>query len=87
MVPTALTADTRIRTVRGFLEQALASKAISDKTADYVIVEFDDGARISARAFFLLNLALAERAQHGTGGTPADDALLIINTIRSDQFN
>lgn len=76
--------DKQPNTVRKFLEQMLKSETISHRTADYVIVEFDDGARISAGAWFLLNLALNERIQHGTGGTPAEDALLIINTIRSE---
>ncbi|MDO8513956.1 MAG: hypothetical protein Q7S50_00220 [bacterium] len=76
--------DPRRSTVRNFLEQALKAKKIRAKTADYVIGELNANAMISSGTFFLLMLALGERIQHGTGGTPADDALLIINTIKND---
>ncbi len=71
-------------TVADLLDQLMSDKLIGDKTFAFATVELELRRSISPGVSVMLKMALHERLQHGTGGTPVDDALLIINTVRGD---
>jgi len=79
----ATTQAPQFATVGSFLEEIRKRKRIDHRAFGLAVAQLDIRAPISNTTAFLIDAALGERVQHGTGGTPVDDALLIINTIRS----
>jgi hypothetical protein len=80
--PSAPNVKERSTDVAGLLSRLRSAELINDKTFAFVTVELDLKTPVSEGTTVLLETALHERAQHGTGGTPADNALLVINTVR-----